>query len=170
MTAKWVSVFDRPQVQKMESTNSGPQWHICVSESGQRCFRRLFGAKGSKLILSIEHLITNYFWKFFYHNTKLFIHENASEYIVCERATILPGRDELTLISTWTDNHMPSKVGNEMKKIHSSTSRVAPLGNRKFHPPFFNWCNYLSMLGLNHYILGLRNNLKDLFSLTINAG
>ena len=39
----------------------------------------------SKLMLGYCQLLS----KFFYHNTKLFIHENASENIVCEMGAIL---------------------------------------------------------------------------------
>ena len=61
--------------------------HICVSEWGQHWF--------SCELLSIEPSGAN-FSEILIKNTKLFIHKNASEHIVCEMAAILSRGDELS--------------------------------------------------------------------------
>ena len=72
--------------------------HICISESGQQCFRQLLVAysapshylKQCWVIVNwnLSMLRNNLQWNF-NQNTVLFIHENASENIVCKMVAIL---------------------------------------------------------------------------------
>ena len=69
--------------------------HICVSQSGQHCFRLwLVAYSAPSHCLNQCSIIVNWTprnkikWNI-NQNTKIFIHENASETIVCEMAAIL---------------------------------------------------------------------------------
>ena len=77
--------------------------HICVSESGQHWFRQwLVACSAPSYYLNQCWAIVNWTlgnklqWNF-NQNTKIFLHENASENIVCETAAILSGGDELKM-------------------------------------------------------------------------
>ena len=70
--------------------------HMCVSESGQHWFRYwLVTYSAPSHGLNQCWIIVNWtlgnklHWFLFYPNAKLFIHENASQNIVCEMAAIL---------------------------------------------------------------------------------
>ena len=75
--------------------------YICVSESGQHCFRLwLVGYSVQDHDLNqcwdiVNWALRNKLQWNFKQNTKLFIHENASEHIVCEMVAILCRVDEL---------------------------------------------------------------------------
>ena len=59
---------------------------------------RLFGAKplSEPVLIIVNWTLRNILQGNFNQNTKLFIHQNASENIVCEKEAFSPGGDELT--------------------------------------------------------------------------
>ena len=79
--------------------------HICVNESGQHWFRQWLVAYSvpshylNQCWVIVNWTLRNKFQWNCYQNTKLFIHENVSENIICEMAAILSRGDELIAMS-----------------------------------------------------------------------
>ena len=89
--------------------------HICVSEWGQHWFRWFVAYSTPSLYLNQCWIIVNWTFGNKIHwnsnqNTKLFIHEDASEYIICEMATILSRGDQLM--------HMDDQLMNSGNTLH----------------------------------------------------
>ena len=84
---------------RLALTNLPLMPHICVSESDRQCFRYRLVAYSAlshylnQCLVIINRALTNKLWR--NQNAKLFIHENASENIVCQITAILSGGDEL---------------------------------------------------------------------------
>ena len=82
-------------------------WHICVSESCQLWFRKWLVAYSApshylnQCWIIYNWTLTYIFQWNFNQNTKLFIHENASENIICEMAAILSRRRWVKSDLTW---------------------------------------------------------------------
>ena len=112
---------NRPMCWYMYSLTRLPQvLHICISESGQHWFRKwLVAYSALSHYLNqcwgiVNWTLTNKLhWKF-NQNTKLFIHENASENSVCEKAAILSRGDKLNI--SISDNHSLPHVNSHPKK------------------------------------------------------
>ena len=114
--------------------------HICVSEWGQHWFREwlaIYSAPSHYLNqcwVMVNWTLSNKLqWKF-NQNTKLFIHKNASENIVCEMATILPrGRwvnpDGIKMSSL----HMCKDFPLDFDTLSQNTFVVHPMVYRRCH-------------------------------------
>ena len=95
--------------------------HICVSKSAQHWFRYWLVAYSApshylnQCWVIVNCTLRNKFQWNFNQNTKLFIHENACENIVCEMAAILSRGNELTCWGQVT--HMRPWTGSSLVQV-----------------------------------------------------